>query len=41
MLKERRFNVVLVSKDGAKALDLESPQGKMVNYSGKAVTVNL
>ena len=41
MLKERRFNVVLVSKDGAKALDLESPQGKMVDYSGKAVTVKL
>ena len=41
MLKERRFNVVLVSKDGAKALDLENPQGKMVDYSGKAVTVKL
>lgn len=41
MLKQRRFNVVLVTKDGAKPLDLESPQGKMVNYTGKAITVSL
>ena len=41
MLKQRRFNVVLISKDQAKPLDLESPEGVMVDYSGKAVSVQL
>ena len=41
MLKERRFNVVLVTKDGPKALNLKNPEGKMVNYNGKAVIVQL
>lgn len=39
MLKSRRFNVVLVTKDAPKALDLDSPEGCMVSYEGKAVTV--
>lgn len=41
MLKSRRFRVVLVSKDKVQPLNLESPEGKMVNYSGKAITVGL
>jgi alpha-D-xyloside xylohydrolase len=41
MLKNRRFNVVVVSKDKARQLNLDAPEGKMVNYQGKAVTVNL
>ena len=41
MLKNRRFNVVLISKDAPKTLNLENPEGKMVNYSGKAVSVQL
>ena len=41
MLKTRRFNVVLVTKDAPKPLDLDSPEGTMVNYNGKAVSVKL
>ena len=41
MLKNRRFNVVLISKDAAKPLNLENPEGKMVQYNGKAVSVQL
>ena len=39
MLKSRRFNVVFVSPNQQQALDLLSPKGKMVKYSGKQVTV--
>ena len=41
MLKNRRFNVVLITKDAAKPLDLENPDGKLVEYNGKAVSVQL
>ena len=41
MLKNRRFNVVLISKDAPKTLNLENPEGKMVDYNGKAVSVQL
>jgi alpha-D-xyloside xylohydrolase len=41
MLKTRRFNVVLITKDAPKPLDLDSPEGQMVNYNGKAVSVKL
>ena len=41
MLKYRRFNVVLVTKDAPKPLNLESPEGTMVNYKGKAISVKL
>ena len=41
MLKNRRFNVVLISKDAPKPLNLENPEGKMVNYNGKAVSIQL
>ena len=37
MLKTRRFNVVLV-KEGT-PLNLDNPEGKTVEYSGKALTV--
>ena len=41
MLKERRFNVVLVTKDAPKPLNLDNPEGRLVNYNGKAVSVQL
>ena len=41
MLKNRRFNVVLITKDAPKALNLDSPEGKMVSYSGKFTSVTL
>ena len=41
MLKNRRFNVVLITKDNPKSLNLDNPEGTMVNYNGKAVTCNL
>ena len=41
MLKQRRFNVVLISKDAAKALNLENPEGVLVNYNGKQISVKL
>jgi len=41
MLKTRRFNIVLVSRDNARALNLDNPEGKMVQYNGKALSVKL
>ena len=41
MLKQRRFNVVFVTKDMPKALNLENPEGVMVEYSGKPISVKL
>jgi len=41
MLKNRRFNVVVVSKDKAQPLNLDTPEGKLVHYSGKAVSIQL
>ena len=41
MLKNRRFNVVLITKDAPKPLNLDNPEGTMVNYNGKAVTCKL
>ena len=41
MLKDRRFNVVLVTKDAPKPLNLNNPEGKTVQYAGKAVSVQL
>ena len=41
MLKNRQFNVVFITKDAPKALNLENPDGKLVNYNGKAVSVKL
>ena len=39
MLTKRRFNVVLVTGDAPRPLDLDSPAGHMVNYDGKPLTV--
>ena len=41
MLKNRRFNVVLITKDAPKALNLDNPEGKMVQYTGKAISTKL
>ncbi len=41
MLKQRRFNVVVITRDNPRELDLENPAGQMVEYNGKQVTVKL
>ena len=41
MLKNRRFNVVYITKDAPKPLNLDDPEGKMVQYTGKPVSVKL
>ena len=41
MLKTRRFNVVLITNDAPKPLNLDTPEGKMVTYAGKAMSVKL
>lgn len=41
MLKNRRFNIVLVTKDNAKSLNLDNPEGKMIDYSGKVITIQM
>lgn len=42
MLQSRRFNIVLVKADKAYGVNIDKrPSGKMVKYSGKAVTVKL
>ncbi len=41
MLKQRRFNIVLVTSDAPQPLNLENPAGKLVEYKGKAVTIKL
>jgi alpha-D-xyloside xylohydrolase len=41
MLKKRQFNVVLITKDQPRELNLQNPEGKLVNYNGKAVSIQL
>ena len=41
MLKQRQFNVVLVTKDNARPLNLDNPEGTLVQYNGKPVSVKL
>ena len=41
MLKQRRFNVVAITRDNPRELDLENPAGQLVEYNGKQVTVKL
>ena len=41
MLKNRRFNVVLITQDTPKVLNLEHPEGKMIDYNGQAVSIKL
>ena len=41
MLKNRQFNIVLISKEHPQPLNLDNPSGKLVSYNGKAITVKL
>jgi alpha-D-xyloside xylohydrolase len=41
MLKQRRFNIVLITKETPQPLNLQNPEGKMVQYNGKARIVQL
>ena len=41
MLKNRQFNVVLISKDAPSPLNLDSPAGKLVSYNGKPLSISL
>ena len=41
MLKNRRFNVVVCSKDKPMPLNLQNPDGILVNYAGKELKVQL
>ena len=41
MLKNRRFNVVLITKDHPQPLNLDNPEGQLVQYNGKAISVKL
>lgn len=41
MLKQRRFNIVLITKEAPKQLDLNTPEGKMIQYNGKEMKVSL
>ncbi|MBO5579095.1 MAG: DUF5110 domain-containing protein [Prevotella sp.] len=41
MLKNRRFNVVLITKDTPKPLNLDSPEGVLVQYTGKEISIKL
>ena len=41
MLKERRFNIVYITKEQPRPLNFDSPEGKLVQYDGKTVTVRL
>ena len=41
MLKQRRFNIVLVTAEHPQPLNLDNPEGTLVHYNGKALTVKL
>ena len=41
MLKNRQFNVVLISKDAPQPFNLDNPAGKLVTYNGKPISINL
>ena len=41
MLKQRRFNIVLITKEAPKQLDLNTPEGKLIQYNGKEMKVSL
>ncbi len=40
MLKQRSFNVVLITSDAPLPLNLENPAGKLVHYDGHAISVD-
>jgi len=41
MLENRSFNVVLITKDSPKQLNLENPEGILVQYDGKETSIQL
>ena len=41
MLKQRQFNIVLVTPNSAQPLASGKANGKLVNYTGKALSVNM
>jgi alpha-D-xyloside xylohydrolase len=41
MLQKRRFCVVLITGDNPQPLNLENPEGVVVAYDGKPVSVKL
>ncbi|MBQ7181839.1 MAG: DUF5110 domain-containing protein, partial [Bacteroidaceae bacterium] len=41
MLKARRFNVVYITKENPRPLDLNSPEGNIVEYTGEPVSIRL
>lgn len=41
MLKERRFNIIFITKEKPQPLNLDNPQGTLVTYNGKSITTNL
>ncbi len=41
MLKNRQFNVVFITKDAPKPLNFDNPEGKLVDYNGKPVSIQL
>ena len=41
MLKERQFNIVLITKENPHPLSFDKADGILVNYNGKAQTINL
>ncbi|MBP5640324.1 MAG: DUF5110 domain-containing protein [Victivallales bacterium] len=41
MLEQRRFNIILITKENPQPLNLQNPKGKMVQYDGKAISVQL
>ena len=41
MLRQRQFRIVVVGKDKATPLNLDSPQGKLVTYNGEQITCKL
>ena len=41
MLQTRQFNIVYITPQNVKSLNLDNPQGKTVTYDGTATTVNL
>ena len=41
MLKQRRFNIVLVTPDAPRPLNLDNPEGHMVSYTGKELRLTV
>jgi len=41
MLQQRRFNVVLVTPETPQALDLDHPQGQLVDYNGEEIELKI